>query len=1256
MNIHRLANPRLERAGLLAALLPAAFLARAQFAQLQVIDHPVFDQMGESRIADVNGDGANDVLICGPHKGIALHLNNGSGLFGAIQWIDSVNYTDYEIKMLTADLDADGDLDLLALKDYTDLRYYAGNGDGTFASPVVTVNGFGEIRAWQLADVNGDGGTDLVYADYWTDAVYWREGSPGGVFGLEQAAMSNVTGLSDIGLADADGDGDLDLFASTTQGVYRYSKNDGVGGFTPYQLVNDVGDDGYQVDLADLDGDGDIDLLGGGGSPGLSLWWANDGSGWFGTAQTIAAPAQDWRDNSVGDMDGDGDPDVLVAMALTEIYAPFWCENDGTGHFPVQHPVTNATLGNPGLADMDTDGDLDVVEEYRMVSWFANDGAGNLGHRTVIAPEFNNPHELFAVDLDGDNDLDIVANCNGYNTRIVSYMNEGSGNFGLQRIVVDTMRMNSPLVMKDLDSDGDLDIWANGEAVSETFANDGSGQFTPMQTIPGGTIYGRNVDFADLDGDGDDDAVYARWSFTYDLMWHANDGTGHFGPALFAAADLNSPEGVRALDLDGDGDQDLITCSQNTHELMWFANDGSGTFGAPSVIMALSYYISAGDALRCEDLDGDGHTDLIWCDYTAFHWLPGTGGGSFGTESILFQVPEGVERFELDDIDQDGDLDAVVACTELGALLYSLNDGDQVFSTPAPMAVALPSWVGAMAIGDLDQDGDRDVVMGIGGGGGAEGVFWSESFIESPFHIEGHVYHDLDEDGTQDPGEGPLPFVQAQAAPLASLPYTDGNGNYTIYADPGSYVVGAQFPNMWWGLTSSPATYNVTLDTNTPVSTGNDFGFTAIVDTTVLVTSVIANSAPCGDSTALQYLNITNLGTTTPSGTACYTLDTAFTFLGSVPPPTSVNDNMICWDFAAMDYYSQLQIVVNVVNPDASAIGDTLHSTFTVTAEDDMGDLLGVTNGGWTEQVTCSYDPNDKQVEPRGYGETGAVDLNTEQLDFTIRFQNTGNAPAQEVMLRDDLDAAIDRTTIMPLAWSHPITHLEIEADGELVVRFANINLPDSGSDFSGSQGFFRFRARLLPGLGDGTVIENTADIHFDLNQPVITNTTVNTLVDCALADAVITPSGWNALQATEGDAYQWYLDDEPIAGATGQLFFFDDNGSYTCEVRTAFGCQVITDPYEVTSTSVKEDRGLRLALMPNPMSTSAKLVFSEALLPGDRVELIDVQGSGVMRIATNGATSVLIDRGALPNGVYLARVLRAGATLATLRMVVADR
>ncbi|MBK7966792.1 MAG: T9SS type A sorting domain-containing protein [Bacteroidetes bacterium] len=135
--------------------------------------------------------------------------------------------------------------------------------------------------------------------------------------------------------------------------------------------------------------------------------------------------------------------------------------------------------------------------------------------------------------------------------------------------------------------------------------------------------------------------------------------------------------------------------------------------------------------------------------------------------------------------------------------------------------------------------------------------------------------------------------------------------------------------------------------------------------------------------------------------------------------------------------------------------------------------------------VVNSYDPNDKQVSPTGLTDTSLYDLT-----YTIRFQNTGNAPAQHVYVLDTLDQNIDESTFQLLAYSH---EPQIQIIGKRVrFNFPNINLPDSVNNEPMSHGYVQYRVRRNESLPIGTQIQNTAYIYFDFNPPVQTNTTLN--------------------------------------------------------------------------------------------------------------------------------------------------------------------
>lgn len=145
-------------------------------------------------------------------------------------------------------------------------------------------------------------------------------------------------------------------------------------------------------------------------------------------------------------------------------------------------------------------------------------------------------------------------------------------------------------------------------------------------------------------------------------------------------------------------------------------------------------------------------------------------------------------------------------------------------------------------------------------------------------------------------------------------------------------------------------------------------------------------------------------------------------------------------------------------------------------------------------QIIDSYDPNDKQVSPSGFGPSKIV-LPGTPLDFTIRFQNTGTDTAYKVIVIDTLSEMLDLTTFEPGASSFPYS-LRMTGEGKpiLIFTFNGINLTDTMDSEPGSHGFIKFKIAPFENLALGTPIENFADIYFDYNDPVRTNTTMVTI------------------------------------------------------------------------------------------------------------------------------------------------------------------
>jgi uncharacterized repeat protein (TIGR01451 family) len=144
--------------------------------------------------------------------------------------------------------------------------------------------------------------------------------------------------------------------------------------------------------------------------------------------------------------------------------------------------------------------------------------------------------------------------------------------------------------------------------------------------------------------------------------------------------------------------------------------------------------------------------------------------------------------------------------------------------------------------------------------------------------------------------------------------------------------------------------------------------------------------------------------------------------------------------------------------------------------------------------VVASFDPNNKEVNPIGWGPEGQITVDDSILTYTIHFQNTGTWPAQNIYLLDTIDSDLNLSTLRPVYSNHSFTTSFTE-NGVVKFMFENINLPDSASQPLASIGYVIYTIHLKPALPEYTQVKNTAGIYFDYNAPVITNTTLNTIV-----------------------------------------------------------------------------------------------------------------------------------------------------------------
>ena len=712
------------------------------------------------------------------------------------------------------------------------------------------------------ADLDSDGDADvLAHMGRW--GVTWRQNHGRGAFSAEKTLDGDWSAFA-INTADLDGDGDLDVIGGTGTTI-AWSENLGGGAFSTQRTLTAEGARPYSISASDLDGDGDADVLSGSG-----LWYENLGEGAFSTPHSFDHGGIDSGHGGTAssvhaeDLDGDGDADVLV-MGQGMIV---WFENLGDGAWSSGRLVTRdvapgfgSGLRNAHAADLDGDGDADIIAlSETAINWYENLGGVFSAQRAVGTNLVGVLRGIYAADLDGDGDMDVGAVSA---STITWYENLGGGGFSSRRFLTSNARNVIDFQADDVDGDGDADLLALLEAGNDTslawFENlryrdagsapDDHGDTPATATFVGGkAVVAGNLAAGDVDYFKIDEGAVALAIFTTGDIDTYGTLTGPTGAVLTSDDDAGDDFNFRIeyevasgvhyvavrgysgstwgkytlhvgfghLDSDGDGVADVHDAFP-LDRTEWFDADGDGlgdnadpdddNDSVPDELDAcpsnshptchvgerlITAQAGRNGVLYAADLGGDGDEDILWAGYNKIAWYANEGGGVFSAGRVIATDDDG-EDIHAADLDGDGDTD-VVSIARPGDTVVWYENSDGAFSPQRVIAREADDEVKAVHAADVDGDGDTDVIWATYAGK----VAWRENGGGGVFSVEHVITTDADH----------VP-QRVDAVDLDG----DGDADVLVYSDPIKW-----YENTGGVISSEPR--SITTEVNAPQSNG----------------------------------------------------------------------------------------------------------------------------------------------------------------------------------------------------------------------------------------------------------------------------------------------------------------------------------------------------------------------------------------------------------------------------------------------------
>ena len=353
----------------------------------------------------------------------------------------------------------------------------------------------------------------------------------------------------------------------------------------------------------------------------------------------------------------------------------------------------------------------------------------------------------------------------------------------------------------------------------------------------------------------------------------------------------------------------------------------------------------------------------------------------------------------------------------------------------------------------------------------------SNEILEISYFLDDNI------NGIQDPEETDVAagedYVQLIVAPLMSSIENGTTERHALTTFP--YIIQDIHPHL--DISNLPT--QIQLAENSGI-TELSLGLFAVNDAEEISVSISTTHIERCNTVVPFQVKVKNTGTAPYEGPLVIEYNPVIEFVNATPEPQEIKKGNISYDISLEEHGDELTFILLLKMPPVDFLGEVFCLT------PNTGDLTKSLDE-YCFEISCAYDPNDKHGTPFR-GDKNPT-LFEEEVKYTIRFENLGKDTAFDIRIEDQLSESFDINSYRFLQSSHTVTRQYINDERTLIFMFDNIQLPSIEQDSVENKGFVQFAISPIEGLEVDHELSNTAEIYFDFNDPIITNTTTHTLV-----------------------------------------------------------------------------------------------------------------------------------------------------------------